>query len=346
MGRQLIALLLAALLFLPEHPFASDRPEPGGAETRSDFMGTPLLWGAFALVNGALLTSSIIDLKFYNDRAGAIDAEGGDATPYWDASSREKFIIGLTSISFIFSLAALKKSFQKRSAGDFTLPDPAGAVSEAPVEPSEKGVEVISLQGRVRYDTLYTSLPARNDSSAAPAEADGSSGAEAIEPPVKLLAFETAVRVDTARIDTAALGAGRPVAVAPEDPVGEIIRALPDTSVHPLASVAAMPEIPGEPFPSPHGDTGFTGAAFELLPFAVHVSSFKNLEKSEEIDRRWRKRGEPYTIEEHDLGPEKGIWYRVLVGNYATWDEAVHAAAELTKRYSLDYAQAVRRNGS
>lgn len=365
MTRQLIALALASLFLLPDPSLASEGEE-AARPARENFIGSPILWGAFSLLNSALLTSSIIDLKFYNDRASALEDEGGDATPYWDASSREKVIIGLSSISLIFSLAALRKSFQKPEIDSFTLPALAKREPNRVEETPEKGLEIISHQGRVRYDTLYTGREVGDGT------AESESGAA-------LLSFDAQTRVDTVAIDPAFTGDGEIVQLMEsdeqegaesvvaqaqiDDPISGIIESLPwvegagppaaDGDAPPevteeetiLAAVEEVETIPEGSFPLPHGDTGFTQATFTLLPFAVHVSSFKNFKKAEEVERLWGRRAEPFTIEERDLGGEKGIWYRVLIRNYATWEEASAGAAELKELYSIDYVQAVRRTG-
>ncbi len=380
MTRQLIAVALVSLFLLPDPSLATNGDDSNGPQD-NHFIGSPLLWGAFSLLNGALLTSSIIDMKFYNDQAATLEDEGGDATPYWDASSREKVIIGLSSISLIFSLAALRRSFQKPETDDFTLPALSRRRPEAVEETTEKGLEVIAHQGRVRYDTLFS-----NRENGEEMIAQAKEGAA-------LLSFNAKSRVDTIAIDPAYVDDDEIVTVIEEigtettlaeidddplvddaeekasagieqgDPISDIIESLAwvEEEIEPAADVQTEVEaesgetlltainevgsIPEGSFPSPHGDTGFTQATFTLLPFAVHVSSFKNFAKAEEVERLWGRRDEHFTIEERDLGAEKGIWYRVLIGNYATWDEAKIGADSLMERYEIDYVQAVRRTG-
>jgi hypothetical protein len=401
MIRKLVGLALVALFLLPDPALATGE-EGTAPPPQQSFIGSPLLWGAFSLLNGALLTSSIIDLKFYNDRAAAIKDEGGNATAYWDASSREKVIIGISSISLIFSLAALRMSFQKPETDDFTLPAlgrRSGGAGPA-AAPEEGNVEVISHEGRIRYDTLFTAageeevIARGRDGSAllgfnARSRIDtvavdpGWNGDEAAESAAEEAPAAEAAAVEGANDETvtdAAPGAGDsaeaasvdvaqegPAAGAPaHDPIVGIIESLPaagaadadselaaapaesaatDTSAMELASVDEVESIPDEAFPHPHGDTGFTRATFALLPFAVHVSSFKQFDKAEIVEKRWSRRDVPFSIEERDLGPEKGIWYRVLIGNYATWEEAKAGAEKLKADFDLDYAQAVRRTG-
>jgi len=73
------------------------------------------------------------------------------------------------------------------------------------------------------------------------------------------------------------------------------------------------------------------------LPYAVHVASYRSEERAIEDVTAWLQRGRhafavPATI------PDKGLWYRVLVGRYATRKEASEQAAKLKVGEGLDYA--------
>ena len=64
MFRSILSLFLAVFLVLPQGVSAFEGAAPP-AEERPPWKGGPVFWGALSLLNGALLTSSIIDLKFY-----------------------------------------------------------------------------------------------------------------------------------------------------------------------------------------------------------------------------------------------------------------------------------------
>ena len=108
----------------------------------------------------------------------------------------------------------------------------------------------------------------------------------------------------------------------------------------------AEPEpILPSPEPRPAAPAEEEGPAdFTLLPWAVHVSSFRSFERAEMDEATWTGRGESVVIEEAEI-PGKGIWFRVLVGNYACRKEAAAHAASIRERFGLEYVQARRRSG-
>ncbi len=386
--------------------------------------GSTLFWGALTLLNATLLTSSMIDLRFYNDRADELEAVGDDASPYWDASGREKIMVGLSAISFVFSLAGLKRSFAEptpidrfaMNQGRSVQPVPAISPSGSPGDVlsdeivsslfggEEVGVEILSLEGRIRYDTLFTSaddlmammesktsdleeviaatVPAEPETEIPielPAEVDEINW-PVVDPlgSVELAELETwnhsdgeneerAVPLLTDRLEEVVL-------LAEPDPIEDVILHLPaDTTDEQITDEAdataeleqtpaaeeisvVVLEAPAEEMdvemPATHADPIVTAPPRPIVPeptfalnrFAVHVASFSTLDQAEVDFARWVKRGSQVTIEERDLG-DRGIWYRILVGNFDDYDRASDEAVKLADQYGIEYTLAVRRTG-
>jgi hypothetical protein len=343
MSRRSFAVFLAILLAFPSGALPAEKaaePPSGGG------IGGPFFWGALTLLNGTILVSSIGDLRFYEERADAADAAGEDAGAYWDAGSREKVVIGLSALSLVFSLAGLRQSLVERARAE-EVPPLAAKPQVFPTPPGP--VQVLSLEGRVRYDTLFTQHPAPPsetpaDPAAAPAEAlpEAASGGAAV--PADTSADEVAsILQDLEEAPPASeppVEAGTP-APSPAPPA-------PDTA----APKAQVPQGPApdarisEPEPSapPAAAKKEKEPTFTLLPFGVHVTSFRTMAEAERDEARWRKLGERVSIEEDEV-PEKGTWFRVLVGNFATLGEARAYADSVKQRHGVGYALARRRAG-
>jgi len=172
-------------------------------------------------------------------------------------------------------------------------------------------------------------------------------------------------RFEVAREEAPAEGgdvaAGLPAAVPAGDagePVpraeGEEEGALPGgTTVERLAAGAPedVPETPSEesaspraeaPIPAPPAAVREEAAPSPGAPlYAVHVESFPTREDAERGARQYRESGEIVTIIEKEI-PEKGIWYRVLLGRFPSKEDAAAHAEEAKETYGLSYALVVR----
>ncbi len=225
---------------------------------------------------------------------------------------------------------------------------------ERPELPTPPGpVQVLSLESRVRYDTLLTPggeaaiveqtpggvlvSPTAPDSAAhAPADPAEPAGAvagivaslEKALPPVTEPAEPPAVARDEPRV-------AAPIVPPPAPPADTL-------APPPSAPEAATP--PSEPEPSGGRTPREKPPTFTLRPYGVHVSSFRTQALAEKEEATWRKRGEIVTIEEDEV-PGKGTWFRVLIGNFETGGEAKLYADGLKGRYGLEYAQVKRRPG-
>ncbi|MFH1279952.1 MAG: SPOR domain-containing protein [Candidatus Eisenbacteria bacterium] len=386
MKRRPLTLVLAFLIAFPPATLAvPDGPSREG--DGSSWMSGPFFWGAFAFLNGAILASSIMDMQFYQSRATDLEGTGEDAGDYWDASSREKVMIGISTASLLFSLAALKSSFRNEPAEE---PPSFAAVSAPPAAPGvERGVTVLSHEGRIRYDTLVTSgTPAPFEwfeMGKFPAAAGDEGGAVSPEEGTKTAVLpegEKAVSLgdlaDGEDVFTeTGIGSGPSSPLDPPPPTDDLDRLLaylreerarqegPPKTAPAIAVAEAEPFAPsggsdplaglirgtdkenGKPAPPaepeiPREETG--PATFSLMPYGVHVSSYRTMAFAEKDEALWAGRGYRVVIEE-DVIPEKGTWFRVFLGNFESWGEAKAFAAELTGRYGLDYAQAKKRSG-
>lgn len=381
MNRRSLALVLVFLVAFPPAALATpDGPSEGG---RSSFLGGSLFWGAFALLNGAILASSIVDMQFYESRAEELEATGEDAGDYWDASSREKVMIGLSGASLLLSLAAWKSSLGSDRAEE---PRIVPLASAPPAPGAESGVTVLSHEGRIRYDTLLTApppAPLERFETSGFSKSPGETGREAELPApkeetiaAKLPEGEEAVSLrDLGRADDVFTETGvgpkpsSPLdAPAPADDLDRLLEYLREERSRqekPADPAPAAPakeagpsagsdpggngvgaeggKTPGAPRPeAPREETGT--ATFTLQPYGVHVSSYRTMALAEKDEALWSGRGYRVVIEEDQI-PEKGIWYRVFLGNFESWSEAAGFAADLKNRHGLDYAQAKKRSG-
>lgn len=75
--------------------------------------------------------------------------------------------------------------------------------------------------------------------------------------------------------------------------------------------------------------------------WAVHVASLQRLEKAQDLAMRLREEtGAPIRILPTEL--ESGVWYRVLVGDYATQEQARAGLETLRTRQEFDFVRTVR----
>ncbi|MBN1825027.1 MAG: SPOR domain-containing protein [Candidatus Eisenbacteria bacterium] len=149
MLRRFCAAVLVLGLIAPD-ACASAAEEP---VRDSGGLGGRLFWSALTLVNGVILASSVSDMRLYQSRARDAETSGGDAGEYWDASSREKVMVGLSSASLLVSLAGLRKAFG--GGGTAAAVPPEGDFATMPARARDGGAfQVFSLEQRIRYDTL------------------------------------------------------------------------------------------------------------------------------------------------------------------------------------------------
>ena len=104
-------------------------------------------------------------------------------------------------------------------------------------------------------------------------------------------------------------------------------------ALEPQKKVAKRAEAPDVVPPAPGGP----GEA----PFVVHTSSYRNLNLAVKEANRLARKGVDAFVSEADLG-DRGLWYRVLVGRFATADDARSFARDLKERERLSYAAPLR----
>ena len=62
----------------------------------------------------------------------------------------------------------------------------------------------------------------------------------------------------------------------------------------------------------------------EAIRYTLQLSAFQDKAEAEEFMQKLQANGEsPYLVPTQI--PERGLWYRVRVGNYQNWEEAVNA---------------------
>jgi hypothetical protein len=98
----------------------------------------------------------------------------------------------------------------------------------------------------------------------------------------------------------------------------------------------------GAPAPDvdPAGETE-AGEAGPAGPFAIQVASFRNAERARDYAREHRDRtGEKARVSPTEV--ETGLWYRVLVGEFASREEVAARMAELRKDGDHSFLRTVR----
>lgn len=100
------------------------------------------------------------------------------------------------------------------------------------------------------------------------------------------------------------------------------------TSARPPEPVAGAPnEAPTPPQERP--------SLTKTTSFALQIASYRERARAEREVVRWRDKGYQTQMRVADLGPEKGIWYRVYLGRFRSMDEATGFARELAKKEGL-----------
>lgn len=342
MLRRTLAVFTALFLAVPPGAYPSDAAADEGHPGR---MGGPFFWGALTLLNATILTSSIGDLRFYESQADEISGDGGDADAYWDAASREKLTIGIAGLSLLFSLAGLK--------GSLSSPEPPPAeplrapAAELPTPPGP--VQVLALESRVRYDTLFTAAADADSIASRPGGVVLSAPPDSAlpEPAAPPATEPTAPVIAADTLDGILASLGEPAPPLPAEaessgagvPAAQPAEPAAEKPAEPAAAEPAKPPVAGSA-----ARAGEEEPTFTLFPYGVHVTSFRTQALAEKGEAIWLKRGETVTIEEDEI-EGKGTWFRVLIGNFRTAEEAKAYAEAVRSKYELDYAQPQRRSG-
>jgi DedD protein len=69
--------------------------------------------------------------------------------------------------------------------------------------------------------------------------------------------------------------------------------------------------------------------------FVLQIASYREMDRADKEAQRWRDGGYQAKVRRADLGHEKGIWYRVHLGEYSSVEEATSAAKKLAQKHDL-----------
>ena len=69
--------------------------------------------------------------------------------------------------------------------------------------------------------------------------------------------------------------------------------------------------------------------------FGLQIASYREKDRANKESRRWRDKGYRAKVRRTDLGPEKGIFYRVHLGEYHSVEEAKSEAKKLAQKHNL-----------
>ena len=69
--------------------------------------------------------------------------------------------------------------------------------------------------------------------------------------------------------------------------------------------------------------------------FVLQIASYRERERANKEARRWRDKGYRAKVRKADLGPEKGVFYRVHLGEYSSVEKATSSAKNLAQKHNL-----------
>jgi len=69
--------------------------------------------------------------------------------------------------------------------------------------------------------------------------------------------------------------------------------------------------------------------------FVLQIASYREKNNAVSEARRWRRKGYDAKVVKVFLGPKKGVWYRVYLGQFNTMKEAISFARRLAKKEGL-----------
>ncbi len=69
--------------------------------------------------------------------------------------------------------------------------------------------------------------------------------------------------------------------------------------------------------------------------FVLQIASYREKDNAISEARRWRRKGYDAKVVKVFLGPKKGVWYRVYLGQFNTMQEAISFARRLAKKEGL-----------
>jgi len=68
--------------------------------------------------------------------------------------------------------------------------------------------------------------------------------------------------------------------------------------------------------------------------FYLQIASYRVEERAEKEARHWEKKGYYVQVKKADLG-QKGVWYRVCIGRYRSFEEAKRASLDLASKEGI-----------
>lgn len=83
-------------------------------------------------------------------------------------------------------------------------------------------------------------------------------------------------------------------------------------------------------------DQAILGGELPTDKYTINVGSFREHSRAERFMNTLKEKGYKAFILEASI-PQKGSWYRVSVGRFATWEEAQAFAQELKEKEKIDY---------
>jgi len=130
----------------------------------------------------------------------------------------------------------------------------------------------------------------------------------------------------------------QPTAAMPEQPI-----AAPPTQEEPVPLAAATPDEGPMPFRS-HQASGTESEggvirvkSAENARYSIQVGSFQNMNEANAKVQSWKQKGYPSYVMIADI-PNRGRWYRVRLGGFATRSDASRYLAKLRTKENVDDA--------
>jgi cell division septation protein DedD len=145
----------------------------------------------------------------------------------------------------------------------------------------------------------------------------------------KLRQYPLADQVDLERFQIAArLKNGVPTNITMVPLPGQLAKKISPPAPRPISQSLSQQEASLEPILLP-GESRWKGE------FTLQTASLRNKENAHQLVKKLRARGYASRMEIADIG-NTGRWYRVMVGGFATREEAINFAVQFLKDENLE----------
>jgi cell division septation protein DedD len=119
-----------------------------------------------------------------------------------------------------------------------------------------------------------------------------------------------------------------PVATAPE------AQAIEEPEPAPAETKTVLEPVPPSK-PAPAQTVEAKEAPKKSTYFVLQIAAYREKQRAENEVSRWTKKGYKMQMRRADLGPKKGVWHRVYMGEFRSIEEATAFAEKVAKSEGL-----------